>query len=589
MILFVPVTRFRVNYSLAQGLPYSHLDGLLLEAIETGLTSLEKLIDNFHLHPRLLVQSLVTLAQTGWVALGSSPEEQFILTPSGVHALTNNDLPPFREITSRFAYVLMECVNGMVVLENQVQYVRKWQLERDGYWDKNACLKPEVFRNTLDSSDVYDLLPRQQGQRLHFVGPVELVSKSSEFLLVDVNPEQDIILNLPPRLGKNLKSDLITKARELKNRQEYNEEIKRYTKGKGDHIEGAVQQSEWVVEWSPESLLTTVEQHNKLLTRVFEQADSVIYIATSIIDVQTLENLKSDILGALNRGITIYLLRGYSGDQESLDWMKKVAYDAAQSELPGKLYFNKELAPSNVKMMLWNEDKVFYGIIGSNDWLSSYSQEEKPLSVMISHPCLFESLARCASSLWKTSKSEHLSSVPDRWDNIAIDVAKQTSNIMINNDEKVDLTEMTKMRVIFNYEVPILLKEWSQGKMQVQLFVISESLDMEGISHYCSLFESGQLNSDIQFLTLYGQSSLSEQQIAEISSEVSTMLGVKKGNSNIIGNVVLCDTSACISSSSFLLQPPREDQIRQAAIVIEGSKPASQIAEYIIHLTENVP
>ncbi|NPV89964.1 MAG: hypothetical protein HPY50_04215 [Firmicutes bacterium] len=584
MILFVPVTRFRVTYSLAQGLPYSPLDRLLLEAIGTGLKTLDKLIDCFQLHPRLLVQSLVTLAQTGWIALGNSPEEQFVLTHSGDQALTKNDLPPFREITSRNAYILMDCVTGTVVLENQVQYIRKWDLKKENLWDRSICLETKVYRNTLDASDVYHLLPRQQGQRLHFVGPIELVSKSSEFLVTDVDPDQGTILNLPPPLKIKLKHDLIAKAKGLKNYQKQYEDITRFIKRKDGYIDDNLNQRDCIVEWSQESLLTTAEQHNELLSKVFEQADSVIYIASSAMDVQTLEKQKEGILDALKRGVEINILCGYLSTPESLDWIKKVEYDANRLNLPGKLNFNKELAKSNVRMMLWNEGGIFNGVIGSHDWLSSSTQEGEPLGIKISQPRMFEALARCASSLWRTSKSEYLSNVPDCWDNIATNVVQQAPNISTNDEEKIDLTEMTKMRIILNYEVPALLKEWGREPPQVHLFLVSERLDKEDIDYYLSLVESGNQNRDNRYLTLYGQSDLSEQEISALPSDASTKLGIRKGNSYITGNVVLRDTSACISSLSFLPPPPGEELISQVAIVIEGSKPANQIAEYILRL-----
>ena len=65
MIVLIPVSRFRVRYEVAAGFPYSQLDSLVLRAVGEGSTSLEKLVETFQVHPRLLIQSLVTLTHTG--------------------------------------------------------------------------------------------------------------------------------------------------------------------------------------------------------------------------------------------------------------------------------------------------------------------------------------------------------------------------------------------------------------------------------------------------------------------------------------------------------------------------------------------
>src|SRR5689334_5473439 len=122
MIILSPSSKFRVRYEVAKGQPYSYLEKMILKAISEQCNSQESLAEIFKIHPRLIIQSLVTLTQAGWIALGNSPDKQFIITPVGKSALTDEKLPEFIEKSTRSFYVVLDRVTGIVVAENQVPY-----------------------------------------------------------------------------------------------------------------------------------------------------------------------------------------------------------------------------------------------------------------------------------------------------------------------------------------------------------------------------------------------------------------------------------------------------------------------------------
>ena len=80
MIVLIPVSRFRVAYEIARGRPYSRLERRVLEAIADGGATLHALTTTFKVHERLLIESVVTLVNVGWVAVTGGAEATFVLT-----------------------------------------------------------------------------------------------------------------------------------------------------------------------------------------------------------------------------------------------------------------------------------------------------------------------------------------------------------------------------------------------------------------------------------------------------------------------------------------------------------------------------
>ncbi|MBN2286671.1 MAG: hypothetical protein JXI43_09510 [Tissierellales bacterium] len=579
MIVLVPVTRFRIKYELAEGLPYSNLERLLLEAVNEDFTSLEGLVSNFKLHPRLIVQSLITLTQAGWLALGKSSEQQFVLTSAGRKALEKEDLPEWREIIPRMIYVLLDCVTGTVILEGQVQYVSKWLLQQKNLWDKKACLRTEIFDGKLDESEVYHLLPRKQGQRLHWVGPIEMVGKFSHYLVVEVNPNSGRILNLPPRLERNLRLPLIDKAFELQERagevfeKADIEPFMRGSRGRKATQEG--QQRDWPIQWDPQNLLFTEEQHITLLKHVFNHADSIIYIASTFIDVQKLEQMKPFITNALERGVDIHFLRGHKCTKESLQGIKKIAYDTSQKGTKGNISVNSIISPSDIRMILWDlGEEHFQAVIGAYDWFGRPLEIEglKSVGIKVEHPAIISALSRCAASIWENSPSEKFSSVHHRWNEIAFMLEKYFSDA--EPEHQFDEYE-TSIRIVFNREIPILLNEWV-ASAQSQLLIITD--DMCQKIPNCLLSLKKRMNT---YNSFEGKIICRRDIDEEFSHEESELKDFIAYTSEIIANMIVSDLSVCITSSSLLAPPQREEKaIRNVGIIVEGSAPVEQIINY---------
>src|SRR5207244_8549279 len=93
MIVLVPVSRYRIEFDVASGRPYSVLERLVLDAVREGMTSLASLHGIFQIPQRRLIEALVTLTQAGWLAVGGNDEPGFMLTAEGHEALVSGQEP----------------------------------------------------------------------------------------------------------------------------------------------------------------------------------------------------------------------------------------------------------------------------------------------------------------------------------------------------------------------------------------------------------------------------------------------------------------------------------------------------------------
>jgi hypothetical protein len=593
MIVLIPVSRFRLVYEVTEGVPYSQLERLVLRAVGEGITSKEELVKTFQIHPRLLIESLMTLTHTGWVALGDSHEKQFVLTPEGHTALKKDEIPESIVVRSRRAFVLLERITGTVIPEGEVRYVAKKVLKDKSLWNNCIRLHAEVLDNKLDESQVQHLLPRQQGQRLHWVGPIDMVSKGADYIPVSVDIEHESTVNLPQRCEIYLKPYVIEAVKEEISQKEHSSiltwgDLTQKVKVKNNWVSVAAESSRlpsrsWTVPWAHNDLLYTEDQHRELLSNALKQAQTSVLITSKVAEKQRLEQLKPDMVNALKRGVDINLLWGYENERENLGWMKKLAYDVKQGGAEGKLRFNRTAAFCNAKIVLWDEGEGFVGAVGSYDWLSETPNENSKdlvwLSLRVTHPAILSALSWCAAGLWAGSHSENLSSVPDRWRRIATNLESQVSDI--HDKGAMETPNQAKIMVLIDREHLTLMREWT-ATSQGRLLVSSADLDTaaEKRLNPAAIHDH---HLDFTCQVIYGHSELDEESIKPIRETVERARGALRYSSQIKANVIISDQLACLSSFNFLSRQ-FQDEAREIGLVIEGIDPINQIADRLLNL-----
>lgn len=595
MIVLVPVSRFRVKYEVAAGYPYSELERLVLQSVGEGVASIAELVKTFQVHPRLLIQSLVTLTHAGWVALGSSAERQFVLTRDGQQALEKEQIPESIQIEQRKAYVLMERVTGMVLPEGEAQYVSKSILLVKDIWKDCPRLPSYIVESSLDESQVQHLLPRQQGQRLHWIGPIEMASKGAHFIPVDVDPDREVLVNLPQRCDARLRPVLLDKAREFRMRLQKEDEIlldweelvKNVQVGR-PHVSitrerAALPPNQWKLDWSSSEVISGRDEHNRLLREIFQRAKDTIYIASAAPDPVKLDSLKSDLVEALDRGVNVDLLFGSKSSIDSVNWVKKTAYDTQHRN---ELRSNRDPIFSNSRFVLWNEgDNTYRAVVGTNDWLAEQHLDEIdandiPLSLQISHPGVLSALSWFAAALWSSSRSEALSSVPDKWRRIAsqLETKIEISDLPESNDSHVLIS------VILDRDHSELVHDLVSNSRQ-RLLITTSQVDAGGEA-ICQSVAAKTQGLDLR--VFYG-SRKSESESSSSKEESARANGIFKEMAGLVGNILISDNSFCVSSANLLHYPElHEKQFRDLGILIQGSAPTEQVATRLLTMIESM-
>ena len=114
MIAFVPIARYKVEYQVASGRPFSIFEKLLLRGIDGGSNTLGSLAEMFKVHRRLVIEGLVTLMQAGWVSIAVGSDE-FVLSQSGKLACEGSTgLPPTIIVSDRSQTIVVEKVTGQI-------------------------------------------------------------------------------------------------------------------------------------------------------------------------------------------------------------------------------------------------------------------------------------------------------------------------------------------------------------------------------------------------------------------------------------------------------------------------------------------
>lgn len=547
MIVLIPISKFRVVYEVAEGQPYSHLERLVLKAVSSGVHSMDELRKTFEIHPRLLIESLVTLTHAGWIALGRSSNEQFVPTPEGRRAIAEGQVPDSIVISRRTAFVLLERITGTIMPDGEVRYVPKKLLEKEGLWDSCVRLRSEIFDNLLDEGQVQQFLPRDQGQRLHWVGPIDMVTKGGHYIPASVDESGSVVHNLPQRSGSYLREIVLDRAR--------GEAAKLHSDAESDidweELFGRRKPSQplseksWdiSVSWGQEAwLIRNDRAHEEFLLEALASSCHSFLVLSGSMSLMALERLRPNFLDALARGVDVDILWGSSSERGLLDWMKQLAYEAKQKEFLGRVRFNREASGCNGNVIIWDDSSgVVRAGISSGGWLGSSSLDVVRIGIGVSHPEVVAGLCWYIAGLWASVRSEVLSSVPDRWRRVA---SSLEANFRAQDfDASGD---------------PVLLRLLRDNEHLNTVDVIGGSKPLSIVT--------GQAKSE---------SPLEVPKYLHLGAVADIKL-----LPGMVGGAIVTGDTLCITSANLALQPRvTEEREREIGIVVKGQKPTREVAE----------
>src|SRR5581483_280554 len=379
MLLLLPISRYRVEYQVAAGRPYSIFEQLILRAIHQGTNSVSALGEIFQVHPRLILEALVTLTQAGWLAVGGPDVQGFKLTSAGEEAFSSGREPRSRNITSQRTWIVMERLTGALINEGMVRYLRTNQVTD---MLKNALkISEQVHERKISEAQIDSFLPRDKNEWLYRINSIDLKSRQAHWLptTLDVTTLQ-FDDNLPLAWRTRVGSALIEAAQrspqflEAEVRASSGPTLAPKNSKRGDVSAERVETERCAVLIEETDLLSTDDEHIVYLQHSLREVRSKLLIASAFMRANCLEALTTDLMAALSRGVAVDVLWGYnsgrSGEADGMEILKKIAFDARSKGYRGKINYNRAASGSHAKIIIWDHADSFEVCIGSYNWLS---------------------------------------------------------------------------------------------------------------------------------------------------------------------------------------------------------------------------
>jgi hypothetical protein len=593
MLTLIPISRFRVDYQLASGRPYSEFERLVLHAISGGACTVSELQDIFAVHPRLILEALVTLTHAGWLAVGSAGSGDFLLTSAGRDAIKAGRAPRSRLIEPRYTWIVMERITGALINSNDVRYLSPREVVK--FENQALKIKERIFERRLNEAQVDQFVYRAKGEWLHGVTSVDMKSRQAHWVPVTVNLDTgEFDDNLPvtwkPRVGPILldaarNSALASDARI---RSYVGPTLAVHRNASREEQRGAVQYPIFLK--SPDIILTDLA-HRQYLEEVLRQAESRVLIASAFLRIASLESLRSTIFDCMKRGVTIDVLWGYgvagSAGSEALEYLKRMSYDARKNGFLGRIRYNKAASGSHAKLIIWDRGVEVEACVGSYNWLSvvpiSPTEGTRPnplpnASVCVRHPALVSRLIRCAMGWWADAQVAALDASPSQWRAIASELQERAESL---TGDVIDSVPTAVAELVVDHDHEQILRE-ALTSSNDNLLVASHKLGRIAEVRLTSAVERSR-PANFNFQLMYGVSEVDAATLKDITIVVKSAGGVLQHVSGMHAKVVVTDTAICIGSYNFLSADPfgTAKGTRELSISLKGSTVAPLIMSRI--------
>lgn len=599
MIVLIPISRFRIDYQVASGRPYSQFEYFVLRAIRGGVGDLAGLRDVFQVHPRLIIEALVTLTQAGWLAIGGDTGHDFTLTTAGEQAVISQEQPRTRVVRNETTWVVMERVTGGLIPNSEVRFMPG----RDLHDIMPHCLKLEeqIRDNKLDESQVQFLLPIARTEWLHQVRSIDMRARHTHWIPLNVELGEGRIDNLPDRWISRL-SNIIWERSRIWARDAGEEDTRRSirTLRHRQHSAGsdtggddspALPPGSWSVHIEKNDFLWTVEDHVSHLKHVLTEAQSSVFIASAFLSSQCLDAVRPELISALQRRVTIDLLWGYgeglSSRESPVEWIKKFAYEVKRDGLEGSIRFNANPSGSHAKILLWDSQNGWEACIGSFNWFSYDRQSHtadsdaygySDLTVCLRYPPTVAAIIRSAVALWLGAPSSRLQSTPDRWHRTASRIEADFRRTTAPKSA----TANGIARLVLDFDHESLLRTWLSLSRK-RIAITSHKIGVAAQTRLPAAHIQ-QHAPDFQYIVVYGDNRVDEQLVDDLDSTIIRGGGELRHRRGIHAKILVGDSLTCIGSYNFLSADPfgTATRAREVSIVIESSEISDLVFNRVI-------
>lgn len=401
MIIFLPVARYRVEFQVASGRPFSTFERLVLAAINGGSNGLDELVTIFAVHRRLLVEAVVTLMQAGWVSLGAKSHE-FAPTAAGKAACREEkQLPPTIVLDNRVQSIVVEKVSGQIARNNEVDFYPKSKLRK--LWAFGVPIPKGDVSNMVDPGMVAPLLLHDSTEWVRSIEKPYVISDNSAYIVAEVETRDNRITGLPKSWEAILAPELLERVRRreeelIQSRTTIDDsELKSLLKisRPAETAQTAQDEALWVpVSEGELDALTTSVDHFETLKHFLARATSYVSISSSTLAGSSIQKIVPLLEEGLRRDVLISVMWGAVNSNAAehkvgLEYLKKLAYDSGKGENIGRLQVGGSPSGSSANILLADLPSGLAAVVGSYSWTASsaYSSAQH-FSLFIRNPKL---------------------------------------------------------------------------------------------------------------------------------------------------------------------------------------------------------
>lgn len=568
--ILVPLSRFRVHYCAASGRPYSQIERLVLRAIADGTTSITGLKDIFQIHPRLLVEAVVTLIQTGWVALSSDRAGEFWVTQSGTDAIENGQGPKSQIVRRSTVRIVREDITGCIERAGVIHYATR-QSVSDKYSTYDH-IRPEILDNYLDEGLVQYLLPLEENEWLQEISGIELDSKGAFYLPVSVDTATGKCVGLPRKWERSVAPYLLSKTIDTSTSQAVPTiELQTFVTSRDDY-------QTFNTNSTNVKHLAGLEEHRQFVIDALQKANSAIFIASAFIDARNLVAIERHIIDAVTRGLKVSLLWGYSQtdvspQRSAIDILKRIKYYVGKEDLTGQFHFNQEPSGSHAKFCVHDTEDGWNAAVGSHNWLASVPGNHDALairdvSVVIRDKRVVAALSRIFSALWKNTPGEELSVVPGHWQATASLLDQEAKQL--EGSETEHNGNICTVRIVQDREHAAMVRELICNA-QERLLIASHQVGWIASTRIASLTSKPK---SIQIIYGRTTSALSEEEISNLDQKYQRVGGKVHRISGMHAKVMVSDSCLYVGSYNLLSTDPfgKTEFTRELGVVVNADE-----------------
>ena len=595
MIYLLPLNRFVVDYQIAKGRSYSVFEKSVLAAIGKGAESIETLKEIFCVHPRIILEALVTLTQAGWVSIGIAKDANFSLTLSGEIASRFDRKPRSKFMEDRSQWIIHEGLTGQVARMGELRLIEEEKLNALS----QIGTKISSAHNTprLGHSNVDGLLIRGEGEWLTRINAIRLRSKNRHWLPIEYNKNANAFVeNFPWYWREKLLPHLYSLAKRdgvVSKTTNYISFSENFTSlngipTKNTSVDKQRLDGSFPLTLNYNSFLTKNIDHEKYLRRALIKSENFLLVASAFLRADLIEKYDDLILDALKRGVSIDFLWGYndgSEDGEGIEALKKIAFSCKSQGLRGQLNFNTERTNSHSKITIFDVDGETEASIGSYNWLSAKEDDGTAprlanVSLIFKDLRPISKLMRTFSTLWG-SEGHYLKGVSSRWENLASRLEEQYRSQLHSNEIS---DETSTAYLLLDDEHSDWLNSVLTGSIE-NITVLSHKLgpaSQKRLSQNYSSPANGEDNPLVKRF-VFSESAVANDVLDTLMTEFTEHGWNSKKHEKMHSKLTIADGKLCIGSYNFLSTDAydRAKLGKEISIIIESSKFAKYINSYI--------